>query len=235
MSSSAPRSSKSLTTSGGRNQQLVLIIIAVAVVIGGLFILMSLNGARSSFGPEFFSDIPQTQLADGGWVLGNPEAPVTIVEFADYLCPACQSYKPTMDQFITEMVATGKARYEYRTLITAGAGRTEFLSQLTECSQTLNPGSLWFANEAMYELAITGQGRSSDTARQFADKVGLSVGDLLTCARDANQYETDVRLANQNGASSTPSLFYRVNNGPIQPITGDRSFNSLTSIVEAFS
>jgi protein-disulfide isomerase len=39
---------------------------------------------------EIFARLPQTRTADGGFVVGAADAPITIVEFADYACPHCQ-------------------------------------------------------------------------------------------------------------------------------------------------
>ncbi|MNM94933.1 Disulfide bond formation protein D precursor [compost metagenome] len=41
--------------------------------------------------------------------LGDPQAKVKVVEFADFKCPACKKWKETyLDQFISEFVNTGK-------------------------------------------------------------------------------------------------------------------------------
>src|SRR6188474_1184283 len=54
-----------------------------------------------------YADIPFSRTEDGAPVLGNPDAPITIIEFADFACPFCQRYEPTMQEFIQEYVATG--------------------------------------------------------------------------------------------------------------------------------
>ena len=47
-----------------------------------------------------YSGIPQTRSDDGAFVLGEADAPITIVEFADFLCPHCQTYHATMQKVI---------------------------------------------------------------------------------------------------------------------------------------
>src|SRR5215207_4842489 len=43
-----------------------------------------------------FSDVllelHRERLSDGGFIIGDPDAPITIVEFADWACPHCQDY-----------------------------------------------------------------------------------------------------------------------------------------------
>ena len=43
---------------------------------------------------------------------GNPDAPVTIVEFSDFECPYCQSVQPTLHELMTKYA--GKVRLSYR-------------------------------------------------------------------------------------------------------------------------
>jgi protein-disulfide isomerase len=56
-----------------------------------------------------YAHIPFSHTDDGAPVLGNPDAPITIIEFADFACPYCQRYEPTMQVFIDTYVATGRA------------------------------------------------------------------------------------------------------------------------------
>lgn len=226
---------KPTVSAPGRNQQtFLLVIIGAAVLLVLAFIMISANSTRSDFDQAFFADIPQEQLEDGAFVLGNPDAPITIVEFQDWYCPACQQYKPTVDRFIREYVATGKARYEFRAMVTAGAGQTPDTSQvynLVVCVEDASPGSFFYASEVAYELAISGV-RGSDFSRILAERTGVELADLLRCSRDASQMSADNRLSQSVGANSTPTVLYRINGGRPQ-VVPDR--NNLGALVDQFS
>jgi protein-disulfide isomerase len=57
-----------------------------------------------------FRGIPQHQF-----VLGNPSAPVTLVEYVDYQCPVCQSFETTtLPELITKYVRPGKLKIEMK-------------------------------------------------------------------------------------------------------------------------
>ena len=53
------------------------------------------------------------QLTDH--VIGASHAPVTIVEYADYQCPACAEYAPVIKQLITD--EQGKVFFVFRTFV----------------------------------------------------------------------------------------------------------------------
>jgi len=49
--------------------------------------------------------------------MGDPNAPVRIIEYADFQCPYCLQYwRATEPQIIKTYVATGKVYYEYRSV-----------------------------------------------------------------------------------------------------------------------
>jgi hypothetical protein len=228
---------KPVVNAPGRNQQTFLfVIIGAAVLLVLAFIVISANSGRAAFDQAFFDAIPQERTEDGAFVLGDPDAPVTIVEFQDWYCPACQQYKPTMDQFIRDYVATGKARYEFRGLTTAGANQQPNTSQeynLVECVESAKPGSFFYASEVAYELAINGV-RGSDFSSQLAERMGIDFAGLLRCTQDeADQITVDQRLAGTVGVSSTPSVLYRINGSAPQQVA-DRSYSGLAGLVDAF-
>ncbi len=218
------------------NQQTFLIaVIGAVALIAIVLVLVSARGGQSSFDEAFFSDIPYERLDDGGYVIGNPDARVTIVEFFDWYCPACQQYKPTIDQFIREHVKTGRARYEMRTLPTAGANanpNTTQVANLLECVEEQKPGTYAYAREVAYELIQSGNTGSS-FSQGIAERTGTDFAQLLRCSQDASQAEADLRLARSLGVSSTPTVLYRVDGGTPQPIS-DRSFTGISQVIDLF-
>ncbi len=162
-----------------------------------------------------YSTIFQGRQADGGFVLGNPRAPITVAVFKDFLCPPCQRYKPTVDKYIGTYVAAGKARFEYRMLPVVRPGYSRLAAQLAECADTLRPTSFWVAHDALFQIAST-RAFSDSSLRIFADMMDMSLIELLQCTQNANQVDTDVRLAQRHGVTGVPSVFVRYSDGPLQ-------------------
>ncbi len=188
-----------------RNRMIISVIIAVAVVaVLAVILLPNLLGGNVTN----YDSLNQTRLADGGFVIGNPDANVTIIEFADYACPACQSYLPTMDQFFNEYVKTGKAKFEYRIFPTHGAEMTQFMGQLVECFEEQKPGSFWVAKDLLFQSSMRGS-YDETTARTVANQLGVNYSEALNCSNTAKQVDTDVAYARSLNVQSTPAVMVR--------------------------
>ena len=191
-------------------------IVVVAIVAAVILIIASSQGGSS--GTIDYSQIPQSRTSDGAFVLGNPEAPVTIIEFADFLCPHCQEYEPTIEEFIKEFVVSGKAKFEYRYFPVIDPTLSRVAAQITECSDTLDPGSFWRAHDLLYQMATTSR-FSANTPREFAAQMGFNYSDLLQCMNNAHQVDTDQQLGIQVGVQGTPTVMVRYGNGEPQWIS----------------
>ena len=197
-----------------RNRLILGGVIIVAVIVAVAFVVLS---SQSSFSEPTadYSAITQARQDDGGYVLGEPDAPVTVVAFEDFLCGHCQRYKATVDKFIDEFVAAGRARFEYRMLPVVHPGYSRLAAQLAECADTLRTGTFWNAHDALFQIA-SARAFSDASSRTFADMMDMSYTDLLECTQDAAQVDKDVRLANQYQVTGTPTVFVRFGNGPLQ-------------------
>jgi protein-disulfide isomerase len=61
------------------------------------------------------------QTPDGGFRMGNPKAKVAIVEYGSLTCPHCRHFAETAYKpLVSNYVRTGKASYEFRSLILNG-------------------------------------------------------------------------------------------------------------------
>jgi protein-disulfide isomerase len=154
-----------------------------------------------------------------GVELGDPDAPVTIVAFGDYQCPACAAFalrfKPRID---TTFAQTGQARFVFYDLplvsrhpnafLAARAGRcAEDQDRFWEFhEETMRNQDEWSALAAPYEAFD-----------QYADAVGVDVPDFRACLasdRHTDLVQANAELASKLGINSTPSII-------VVPATGD--------------
>ncbi|MBK8025687.1 MAG: thioredoxin domain-containing protein [Chloroflexi bacterium] len=231
-----PRQASAPAVGGQRGLLIIGAVVVVAVLAVVLVIVLgSTNAAKVDY-----ASVPQSRATDGAFVLGNPDAPITLIEFADFACPHCQSYHPTMQQFIQEHVVTGQAKFEYRIMPTTGGQLSEFTGQLLVCADELRPGAFWEGKDLMYTYATTGR-YNGDVGRLLAQDLGLSYSDLLECSSGVNQVSVDLNLAQNMGVTGTPATMVRYADGAPQWISfggttydrGGAPINVLTAVVNA--
>jgi protein-disulfide isomerase len=176
-----------------------------------------------------YSVIAQSRTEDGAFVLGDPDAPITIVEFADFMCPHCQNYHSTVQELIENYVATGQAKFEYRFFPVVDANLSPLTARMAECADILQPGSFWSAHDVMFEL--TSNQFTSFSLYTFAARVGLDYDEMLTCAQEtANQVGTDTDLARAIEVTGTPSILVRYGDGDLEDIKVDGNSVSRSSV-----
>lgn len=192
------------------------------------------------------SGIPSSRAADGAFVLGDPDAPITVVEFFDWACIHCQQYQPAIEQFIETYVRTGLARFEVRIFPTQGGERTDYASRIAECAEDQQMGSFWSLYSQLYELAEAGA-FTDEFVEPILDTTDLDTEKLISCANsdDTHQVDVDMPLGFANGVSGTPTLRVRYGTldeaGELEVIELDgRRYNSgavlfevLAEVVEA--
>ena len=199
-------------------QRQLLIVIAVIIVAAIAFIAVVSIANRSS-GPAIdYASIPQSRTEDGAFVLGSADAPVTIIEFADWACPHCQSYRGTIESFIRDEVATGRAKLEFRIFPTTGGQLTVYAGQIAECAEAQQPGAFWELQPFLYELAMTGR-YTEDLGREIANHLGIDYSQLLTCSSESTRVTTDANFGRTSGVQGTPAIMVRYADGAANFVT----------------
>lgn len=231
-STSAPPSNRNMFIIGG--------IIGAAVLVALVVILVSFQNSNRSEVRLDYANLARSRLPDGGFVLGDPAAPITIIEFADYACSHCQDYEPTVNQFINQYVRTGLARYEFRVFPTAGGQVTAFFGTIATCFDEQQPGAFWSARDLLFQKAEAGN-YDQNTIREVAEEIGVNYEEALSCAQDNDQVQTDVALGQSLGVNGTPAVRVRYGDNAAQLLTvngvshdrGGPDFGILTAAVQA--
>lgn len=226
-------------SSKAQQQQLTLIgiVAAAAVAVFVVVILLGSQGdtvERTGIAVEASDG---SQQEDGVFVMGDPDAPVTIVEFADFRCPFCQDYKPTVDQIIEELVNTGEARFEFRTFVaTNPESEAVYYANLLQCAGDLGGAeAYWAAYEELFVYASEGM-RGNQAGRELANSdngIDVDYGDLLECVADADQVEDNMRYGASLGVRATPTVLVRLADGTILPVPGNRTVSDIRAVINS--
>ena len=58
-----------------------------------------------------------SETPEGGFRMGNPDAPVKLVEYASYTCPHCAEFSEAADKPLKELVSSGRLSWEFRPFV----------------------------------------------------------------------------------------------------------------------
>ena len=151
-----------------------------------------------------FPDLPKIQVSvDDDPVLGNIDAPITIVEFADYQCGYCRKVYPTLLELMDEY--PGKIRLVYRDYpLSGGQGGLE-PSIAANCAGEQD--KYW----PMHDELMTNSNYSEVGLTAYATKIGLDMDAYAACmadpGRNAEEIMNDLRDGGEAGVNGTPAFF----------------------------
>jgi len=202
----AARRKRLLQLGGLLGAALLIVVVAVAVSSGGAKKSTAGGGAVTGVADttSLIGGIPQH-----GVTLGKPDAPVTIVEFADPQCPFCKEYAvQEMPAVIQKYVRTGKAKMELRYL-TFICPDSIVAGRALEAAGLQN--KLWQASDLFYRNQ--GEENSGYVTDTFLDGVLKGAGADASKATDAaattpvTQALGEAKaLAGRYGVNSTPTV-----------------------------
>jgi len=155
--------------------------------------------------------------------LGPKDAPVTIVEYADYECPYCQRAQETIDQLLERY--PGKVRLVHRDFPLDFHSRAKVAARASYCAGEQD--RFWEFHRSI--LATPGRLADEDLKRAAA-ALKLDDGAFSTCLA-SERYEAQIQESLDEGlelgVSSTPTFFI---NGRL--VKGARSLDHFVEIVE---
>lgn len=131
-----------------RRQQLTrfgVVAAVLVVLVGGYFFVTSLGSDKPDTPPEGAS-------SDFGLVLGEADAPKSIVVYEDFLCPFCGQLEQTVGDQLDEQVEAGEVKVEYRPI--------PFLAQRFD-----------YSKEAANAFAVVLDSSGPEVAKAFHDRL----------------------------------------------------------------
>ncbi len=141
---------------------------------------------------------------EGSPVKGPDDAPITIVEFADYQCPFCARSEGLIDQALAAYPTQSRFVYKQFPLT---AIHPQALPAALAAGAAQKQGKFW----EMHEILFANQrALSPEQIEQYARKIGLDMTRFKTDVASDEvkaQVESDRRLARRAGVRGTPTVF----------------------------
>jgi protein-disulfide isomerase len=160
---------------------------------------------------------------DNAYAIGDPEAPVTIVEYTDFQCPFCARHAlETFAQIEENLVETGQVRYVFKDLPLISIHLQAMLAaEASRCAgaQGLGQEGFMVMHKMLFEeqKAWSGQANAADLFAGYAAEIGLDRDSFAACLENHDfeaTVEADMQEAMTVGITGTPAFLI---NGHLVP------------------
>lgn len=165
-------------------KQFYLALLVVAI-IGGLLIWRTAGKTNSRI---VATNVKATPAQAEGYLMGNPNAPVQIMEFADFECPACGQFATITEPDVRKrIVETGLASYRFFDFpLTEIHKNTLAASNAAACAA--DQGKFWEMHDQLYmhqpEWSTEATSNPKKFFERYAGQIGLDVGTWSKCYDD---------------------------------------------------
>ena len=185
--------------------------------VGGTVTPEPAAGQPAPEAPVVLSDEEYDALSDSlvdedDHILGDSDAPITVVEFSDFQCPFCARFHTeTFGLLKQNYIDTGKIRFVYKDYPLGFHQFAQKASETAECAGEQD--KFWEMHEKLFAAGQEWQ-VDSDTAnatfKRYAKGLGLTSSRFDKCL-DGGEMAQDVRddltQGSKNGVSGTPGFF----------------------------
>lgn len=199
-------------------------IVILALIIWGLIVAMN---KPSKYGDGSQLGVPAEVGAEDN-IIGSSDAPVTIIEYSDFQCPACEMYYHMVERILASSTTPVRLVYRHFPLIQHRNAVPASLASEAAAKQ----GKFW----DMYNLLFSNHSEWTE----LADPSSVFLGYATKIGLDLKQYESNLadpallarvkRDENEGlkiGINATPTFFV---NG--KAITNPASYDEFQTIIQ---
>ncbi len=205
---------------GGNKWLLPVSILIAALIIGGaIFYSAGKVKAPTNAGQATTTVADIVKLTPRDVVLGNQNAPVTLIEYGDYQCPFCNRFFTDTEAGLKQdYIPQGKVKMVFRNFAFLGP-ESLAAAQAAECAN--DQGKYWDYHDALYQAETADEAKHPGVSEnngnlnralfmKIASDLKLNTTNFGTCI-DSNKYagliQTDTQTAQGFGITGTPTFF----------------------------
>lgn len=179
---------------------------------------------------------------DDDAVLGDKDAPVTLIEFSDYECPFCKrSFTDVLPELKKTYIDTGKVKLVFRDFPLSFHANAEKEAEAAECARSLGDDATYykFHDQIFTKTTSNGAGLALTELPVIAKNLGLNVNQFQQCL-DSGKFKDEVAKdmadGEAAGISGTPSWIIGASSkdGQIegQLVVGAQPFSAFKAIID---
>lgn len=206
-------------------------LVPASIVLAGIIIAVAVIYATGDQSLEPANNPEPTNFSapaiDDDVILGEVNAPVTLIEFGDYECPFCKKmFDESEPQIRKEYIETGKVRMVYRDFPLSFHPSAMPAAEASECAK--EQGKFWLYHDALFNRQAQ---LSTLNYVSLAKELGLNEMQFKSCV-ETHKYKSEIENDYQDGLAAgvdgTPATFV---NGKL--VSGAQPYSVFKAEIEA--
>lgn len=214
------------------------VVLGIVAVVGAAVVAVALRGGGAgAIEPVDLGDITDQELVDlaQGVVYGNEDAPITIMEFADYQCGSCAYFALNVKPFVDrDYIETGQAKLVLHDFPTGQFPHSFLAARAVRCAGEQD--RYWEYHDEIFrtQMEWSPMENAAGHFRDLANNIELDARAFGRCL-DSDQF-ADVVTANHSlgtrlGVTGTP--FIIVHDGQTPRFIGGFEYTDVQQAMEA--
>lgn len=213
---------------------LPITIVVAGLLIAGAVFLVGKSGTNST--PSGSKVTARVYDPTKDHILGNPNAPIKVVEYADLECPFCKTFNGTMHQIMDYYGASGKVAWVYRPFPLGSIhSKAPKEAEAAECAADQGGDVSFFKYiDRLYEITPGSNGLDLAQLPVIAKDVGLNVDTFNACL-SSGKYTKRVQESYAEaiglGAQGTPFTLVMVGTDSVV-LAGAQQYDSMRAAID---
>jgi len=176
--------------------------------------------------------VPMGFTADGAPYRGNPNAPVTLLEYGEFLCPYCARHAAQTGPLLYEAyIVTGKVKHVFRQYLLHP--QAQKAAEASLCAARQSVAAFWEMHDLLFARMQEWSSAPEATERfvQYAAALGLDTKAFAACLESgemAAQVRSDTEQGLAMGVQGIPAFF--INDWYV---SGAEPFATFQQVIEA--
>jgi protein-disulfide isomerase len=193
-----------------RNPKAFYLVLGAVAVLGAAFLYYQMRGSGTAKAVPIDPNVPLPNAE--GYLLGNADAPVKVIEYADFECPACAYFATITEPDVRKrLVEAGQISLRYMHYHIPSHPNTWAASQAAACAN--EQGKFWEMHDSLFATQDRWNGgvtrRPKNVFKDLAGQIELNTSQWESCF-DSQKYQAQLMASQQDaekrGVRGTPTF-----------------------------
>lgn len=223
-------------TQKSSNSLSIAIVIASIIIGGSIYMVLKPTTPVDPLKDPIAASGTIPNVSKSDHILGNPTAPIIIVEYTDLECPYCKSFQQTMKFLMDDYGKKGQVAWVVRHLpVPQLHSKAPYEHQAAECAAELGGNDAFFAYiDKVFGRTPSNNGLDLELLPAIAGEVGLDKTKFTACLQSgkyAEYIKNQAAGAVLAGAQGTPYSVVFFENQRL-PVPGAQSAKTMRSLID---